>query len=283
MRLLQRETDGKYKLVEFFGKIPPPYAILSHTWGADDEEVTLWDILNDKVKKKSGYKKIRFCAEQAKKDELQFFWVDSCCIDKSSSAELTEAINSMFDWYHRAAKCYAYLSDVRTRYSLSRRTWKQKFKNSRWFTRSWTLQELLAPESVDFFSREWKRLGNRITLQEEIRSITGIPVEALKGTPLSKFTVKERMSWAEKREAKREEDTAYSLLGIFDVHIPLIYGEGRKNAFARLRKEIEQYPGTSFNSYDCSRQFNALGGTQMNNTGSGYQFCGSYMGPVHFG
>ncbi|KAI0184168.1 heterokaryon incompatibility [Xylaria flabelliformis] len=239
MRLLQRETDGKYKLVEFFGKKPPPYAILSHTWGADDEEVTLWDILNDKGEKKSGYKKIRFCAEQAKKDQLEFFWVDSCCIDKSSSAELTEAINSMFDWYHKADKCYAYLSDV----PKYRWIWKQKFKKSRWFTRSWTLQELLAPASVDFFSKEWKRLGNRITLLEEIRSITGIPVQALQGTPLSKFTVKERMSWAEKREAKREEDKAYSLLGIFDVHIPLIYGEGRENAFARLRKEIEQYPG----------------------------------------
>ncbi|TRX93517.1 hypothetical protein FHL15_005489 [Xylaria flabelliformis] len=239
MRLLQRETDGKYKLVEFFGKRPPPYAILSHTWGADDEEVTLWDILNDVVKKKSGYKKIRFCAEQAKKDQLEFFWVDSCCIDKSSSAELTEAINSMFDWYHKADKCYAYLSDV----SKHPWIWKQKFKKSRWFTRSWTLQELLAPASVDFFSKEWKPLGNRNVLQKEIRNITGIPVQALQGTPLSMFTIKERMLWAEKRRAKREEDEAYSLLGLFDVHIPLIYGEGRENAFARLRKEIEQYPG----------------------------------------
>ncbi|KAI1118298.1 hypothetical protein F5Y14DRAFT_438694 [Nemania sp. NC0429] len=243
MRLLQCQPGGNLGLTEVFGGHIPPYAILSHTWGADDEEVTLWDILNDGGKEKAGYKKIRFCAEQARRDGLRYFWVDSCCIDKSSSAELTEAINSMFAWYHRATKCYAYLSDVSITCDFSRSRWKQEFKRSRWFTRSWTLQELLAPASVDFFSREGERLGDKTTLREEICSISGISVQALQGTPLSNFSVSERMSWAGKRVAKREEDEAYSLLGIFDVHMPLIYGEGRSKAFIRLRKEIEQSTG----------------------------------------
>ena len=139
MRLLRLEDDGEFSLVEFFDKNIPCYAVLSHTWGPDDEEVTFNDLVNGAGKSKAGYCKIHFCRKQAAKDGLQFFWVDTCCIDKSSSAELSEAINSMFRWYQDAARCYVYLSDVSVSTSdgddeFSRR-WKLAFKKSRWFTR----------------------------------------------------------------------------------------------------------------------------------------------------
>jgi hypothetical protein len=238
MRLLRLEDDGEFSLAEYVGNNIPRYAILSHTWGADDEEVTFKDLTAGTGKSKVGYNKIRFCGEQAAKDDLQFFWVDTCCIDKSSSAELSEAINSMFQWYYKADKCYVYLTDVLA--SGLDKTWKPVFQNSRWFTRGWTLQELLAPASVEFFSAEGKRLGDKISLVQDVFNITSISVQALQGSPLSQFSVDERMSWAESRKTKREEDAAYSLLGIFDIHMPLIYGEGQKKAFIRLQKEIKE-------------------------------------------
>jgi hypothetical protein len=244
MRLLYLKDDGEFSLIEFVRNIPP-YAILSHTWGTDEEEVTFKDLVEDTGKGKDGYKKIEFCGKQAANNGIRFSWVDTCCIDKSSSAELSEAINSMFRWYHNAAQCYVYLSDVSTagyinNEASSRWTWKLAFRKSRWFTRGWTLQELIAPTSVDFFSAESDRLGDRNSLVQEIHEITGIAIQALQGSLLSQFSVNERMSWAARRETKREEDAAYSLLGIFNIHMPLIYGEGRKNALVRLHKEIKE-------------------------------------------
>ena len=245
MRLLKLQDDGELSLVEFASNTIPRYAILSHTWGTDDEEVTFKDLVEGTGKTKAGYRKIRFCTKQAASDGLQFSWVDTCCIDKSSSAELSEAINSMFHWFHNAVKCYVYLSDVSIGDSVgnglsSQQTWKPAFQHSRWFTRGWTLQELIAPTFVDFYSEEGKRLGNKNSLVREIHEITGITVRALQGSPLSGFSVDERMSWAAGRETKREEDGAYSLLGIFDIHMPLLYGEGRGRAFIRLQKEIKE-------------------------------------------
>ncbi|KAH7122343.1 hypothetical protein B0J11DRAFT_463994 [Dendryphion nanum] len=232
MRLLRLEDDGEFSLTEYLGNNIPRYAILSHTWGADDEEFTFKDLVKGTGKSKVGYSKIQFCAKQAAKDGLQFFWVDTCCIDKSSSTELSEAINSMFHWYHESAKCYVYLPDVLISNDGS-------FQKSRWFTRGWTLQELLAPTSVEFFSAEGERLGDKSSLVQEIHDTTGISIQALQGGPLPQFSVDERMSWAEGRKTKREEDAAYSLLGIFDVHMSLLYGEGQKKAFIRLRKKIK--------------------------------------------
>ena len=245
MRLLRLEGDEGFSLVEFVGKNIPRYAVLSHTWGTDDEEVTFKDLVDGVGKSKVGYSKIRFCGRQAANDGLQFCWVDTCCIDKSSSAELSEAINSMFRWYQDAAKCYVYLSDVLIGGPVgsdlsSQGIWKPAFQHSRWFTRGWTLQELLAPTSVEFFSTEGERLGDKFSLVQEIAVITGISIQALQGSPLSQFSVDERISWAARRETKREEDAAYSLLGIFNTHMPLIYGEGQKKAFIRLQKEIEE-------------------------------------------
>ena len=246
MRLLQLKDEGEFSLVEFVGKNIPRYAILSHTWGEDHEEVTFNDLVKGIASTRpAGYRKILFCAKRAVHDHLQYVWVDTCCIDKSSSTELAEAVNSMFRWYHNAAKCYVYLSDLSTNDSAQnesfQQTWKLEFQKSKWFTRGWTLQELLAPKFVDFFSVEGEHIGNRELLVQEIHDITRIPIHALQGTPLSHFSVEERMFWANHRKTKREEDAAYCLLGIFDIHMPLIYGEGRQKALSRLLKEIGEF------------------------------------------
>jgi hypothetical protein len=236
MRLLKRNDSGELSLTEFYGNQIPPYAILSHTWGPNGQEITFKDIMDGTGKDKSGYIKLQFCADQATRDGLHYFWVDTCCIDKSSSAELTESINSMFRWYREAAKCYVYLSDVSEKDSDR----EAAFRRSRWFTRGWTLQELIAPVSLEFYSLEGTLLGDRIATEGQVHEITGIAIQALQGNPLANFTVAERMSWAAKRQTTRKEDEAYSLLGIFDIHIPLIYGEG-ENAFFRLQEEIEKH------------------------------------------
>jgi hypothetical protein len=245
MRLLERNNDGEFSLTKDFGDDIPRYAILSHTWGVDTEEVTFRDLIDDTGKSKAGYDKIRFCGEQARRDGMQYFWVDTCCIDKSNNNELTEAINCMFRWYRNAAKCYVYLSDVPdttfgTNDKSNQLPWESAFRKSRWFTRGWTLQELIAPTSVEFFSKDCEKLGNKASLEQHIREITGIPIKALQGGSLSNFSVTERISWAGKRETSRKEDQAYSLLGIFDVNMPLIYGEGREKALKRLREEIDR-------------------------------------------
>jgi hypothetical protein len=245
MRLLQRADDGGLSLTNDLGDdgIPRRYAILSHTW-IHGEEVTFNDFIGGAGREKAGYKKIRFCGEQAARDGIRFFWIDTCCIDKSNHVELQYAVNSMFRYYRNAAKCYVYLPDVSQQPSDSDQTlphpWESAFLRSRWFTRGWTLQELLAPKNVEFFSENDEHLGSKMSLERQIREATGIPVKALRGeTPLSEFSVVERISWAEKRETKYPEDKAYSLLGLLGVFMPLNYGEGEGNAFRRLRNEIK--------------------------------------------
>ena len=246
MRLLKLDSAGQLSLTnDFFGDSIPKYAILSHTWGADTEEINFEELVDGTGKDKPGYEKARLCGVQARRDGLQHFWVDTCCIDKRSSAVLSEAIISMFSWYQHAAKCYVDLSDVsRPAFDVNDKfnqlPCEMAFRKSRWFTRGWTLQELLAPASVKFFSKDWEQLGDKKSLERVIYEITGIPIRALRGSPLSTFNVEERLSWAEKRETTREEDKAYSLLGIFDIQIPVLYGEGREKAFKRLRGEIDK-------------------------------------------
>ena len=240
MRLLERNPAGDIRLTrDFFDhERPGRYAILSHTWGS--EEVLFQDLTDGTGESKLGYEKIRFCADQAWRDGLQFCWVDTCCIDKPNNTELQEAINSMFRWYQDAAKCYVYLADVSTPTgdAADKSSWEAAFRKSRWFTRGWTLQELIAPVSVEFFSKEGVRLGTRHSLEHDIYRITGLPLTILRGNPLSGFSIPERLAWIEKRETTRKEDKAYSLLGLFSIHMPLIYGEGETNAFRRLRKKI---------------------------------------------
>jgi hypothetical protein len=241
MRLLQINSAGGFSLTEEYSDNVPCYAILSHRWGLDSEEVSFEDIREGRASNKSGYAKIEFCANQAKQDGLKYFWVDTCCINKANLTELSESIMSMFRWYRDAAKCYVYLSDVSTPGcgTHSQSVWEPAFRCSKWFTRGWTLQELIAPKSVEFFSQQCERLGDKKLLERLIHNITGIPIEALDGTPLSSFSIEERMQWAASRNTKREEDKAYCLLGIFDVYMPLMYGE-RGNAFTRLEEEIKK-------------------------------------------
>ena len=246
MRLLTRDTSGDLALISFREVDIPPYAVLSHTW-VEGEEVTYDEVISGKGKSKLGYGKIVFCLEQAERDGLRYSWIDTCCINKATSEELTEAINSMFRWYQDATRCYVFMSDVRIPNHVKEPgdypiTWLRAFQRSRWFTRGWTLQELLAPATVEFFAESCQRLGDKILLEKEIHDITGIEIEALRGRRLSEFSIDERMAWVGKRNTTLKEDKAYCLLGVFGIYMPLIYGEGQ-NAFTRLKEEIERSTG----------------------------------------
>ncbi|KAI8943839.1 hypothetical protein NX059_001812 [Plenodomus lindquistii] len=269
MRLLYTTHEGRLKWTEDLIGDVPEYAILSHTW-KHGEEVTFYDLeslgqeADIGAQRKEGYQKIRFCAQQAKKDGLSYFWIDTCCIDKSNSTELQEAINSMFRWYQNAKICYVYLTDVKDGASGGDGDDKvEALKKSRWFTRGWTLQELLAPSSVDFFSSDGMKLGTKESLKDVVHQITRLPVEALTGRSLSTFRINDRFSWAQDRQTTRGEDSAYCLLGIFGIYMPLIYGEGRENALRRLRNKVERFgrlpnwltaPDPSINQYQSSKQ-----------------------------
>lgn len=243
MRLLKRLPSGDFDLVSVDGEKPPPYAILSHLW-TEGQEVTYQELLAGTGKQKTGYAKINFCAERAAANKLEYFWVDTCCIDKTNHNEQQAEINSMFRWYKQASKCYAYLSDVSVSDEVvdaeaSPVAWQTAFRRSRWFKRGWTLQELLAPEHVEFFCKEEKRLGTKQSLQQEIHEITKIPIAALCKQDFAEFSVDERMSWAAERVTTVREDRVYCLLGLFGVFLPLIYGEGEKYATLRLKDEIK--------------------------------------------
>jgi hypothetical protein len=244
IRLLQRRGDGEIVFREPTSGDVPAYAILSHTWGK--EEVIFQDMEAGAdmtmVVSKAGWKKIEFCANQAAADGLQYFWVDTCCIDKKNAVELGAAINSMFRWYQNAARCYVYLSDVSKSDTAAddERVRKEAFRKSRWFTRGWTLQELIAPRLVDFFSLEGERLGSKLSLESMIHEITGIAKNALRGDALPNFSIEERRSWSERRNTTIEEDEAYCLIGVFDVSMVPNYGERRDQAFRRLEEEIHK-------------------------------------------
>ena len=233
MRLLHTRT---LKLEEFGSSKNLRYAILSHTWGS--EEVTLQDIKTDTATELAGYEKIKKACFVAAANYFDYVWIDTCCIDKTSSAELSEALNSMYRWYEEAQECYAYLADV-PRGTISSLTGIAggKFRESRWFTRGWTLQELIAPSTIIFLNSEWQEIGSKSSLQQVISEITGIPSIFLLGDDLEHASVAQRMSWASKRETTRIEDIAYSLMGMFGIYMPMLYGEGER-AFIRLQEEI---------------------------------------------
>jgi hypothetical protein len=183
MRLINVESR---KLEEFISETAPPYAILSHTW--ETEEVTFSDYQSCKFEHLKGYQKINYTCKQAAKHGIDHVWVDTCAIDKSSSAELSEAINSMFQWYKQSKFCYVYLSDVRKDHFHS------DFGQARWFTRGWTLQELLAPTELQFFDKDWTYLANKVQTRDRIAQITGIFEEALAdSTSISTFSISARM------------------------------------------------------------------------------------------
>ena len=285
MRLLNVNT---LTFQEFFDKELPPYSILSHRWVGD--EISYKDFRKGRRPESAGCRKVqRFCSfirERRKSvfgpktetikissdetksialelpgeegEAIQWVWVDSICIDKSSSAELSEAINSMFSWYANAKECFVYMQDVPSRAQTSALQFWRAFDNSEWFKRGWTLQELLAPAAVFFCSSQWEVLGELQmakgmsmhfvdatslqafgwSLNDRISQITGIQLQYLNGAePIESATVARRMSWAAQRKTTRVEDEAYCLLGLFGVNMPLLYGEGSK-AFLRLQEEI---------------------------------------------
>ena len=263
MRLLHTKTR---QFEEFFDSKIPQYAILSHRWG--DGEVSFKEMRKGTASHKSGMDKIdRFCRLAATRN-FDWAWIDTCCIDKRSSAELSEAINAMFKWYQRSGECYVHLSDVeyssdelqliRERKDVRQRfvDWSPlsaRFRQSSWFTRGWTLQELLAPQKskVLFFDANWNEIGSLPQLASDVSEITGIE-ESYMGfkqsshptwraaayIPSADACVAKIMSWASRRQTSREEDMAYCLLGLFDVNMSLLYGEGAKRAFYRLQIEI---------------------------------------------
>ena len=247
--------------------IPDDYAILSHVW--DRKEQSFQDLqelqrrcsANGEKPRDLADDKIRMCCELAESHGYKWVWIDTCCIDKTSSAELSEAINSMFRYYSRAAMCYAYLRDVSASRAfigqnsivvqLADDMWEEtrnvsQFQNSQWHRRGWTLQELLAPRSLALVADSWELLGYKIDLATELERATGIPAAVLRlEKPLTDYSIAQRMSWASKRRTTRVEDEAYCLLGVFDINIPTLYGEGRK-AFQRLQEEImRKYPDTT--------------------------------------
>lgn len=245
MRLINAAT---LKL-QTFHTSPPPYAILSHTW--TDEEITFIEDLNKCDQRKKGFYKIRQCCAQALQDGLYWAWVDTCCIDKSSLSELTEAINSMFAWYQESSICYAYLEDVQVPGQLLKAmpnsVWGSPvlpaLREARWFRRGWTLQELVAPRKVVFYFADWIRGGEKSSpaVIKSLEAITGIDQSVLRNPEQrDRVSVARRMSWASNRETTRIEGIAYCLIGLFDVNMPQLYGEGPK-AIVRLQEEIMKY------------------------------------------
>lgn len=241
MRLIETNT---LQLIDFsVDEVPRHYAILSHTWEKGEATFQDWEN-SETAEKKAGFSKIINACQQARKDGLDYLWVDTNCIDKKSSAELSEAINSMFSWYQNASICYAFLSDVEpmsTEWENMPPHYVKQFLQSRWFTRGWTLQELLAPTELVFYSRDWTRLASRYELASVVATATQIDVRVLNNhKSLSECSIAERMSWLAHRQTTRIEDLAYCMLGIFDIHMPLLYGEG-KRAFMRLQEEIIKF------------------------------------------
>ena len=250
MRLL-KTSNGILR--EFSPGDIPKYAILSHTWG--DHEQTFQEVNNRFSRHLKGVttsysrhrislfeglsRKIQGCCRFARSYGYEWVWIDTCCIDQKSSAELSEAINSMFEWYSKAELCIAFLEDVPDSTTSDDHRPPPRFKESRWFTRGWTLQELIAPNIVIFVSSELKFIGTKATLAKQILDISGISRSILTSrNSISDYSIAQRMRWAAKRVTTRPEDRAYSLLGIFGVHMPTIYGEGLTRAFRRLQEEI---------------------------------------------
>lgn len=254
MRLLRINRDGSLSMVGPFSRQDVPrYAILSHTWGADRDEVTFAVFHAGIGKAKIGYEKIDFCQKQATDHGIDHFWIDTCCIDKGSSAELSEAINSMYQWYQESDRCYVFLQDVST--AAFQDDAMAAMRSSRWMTRGWTLQELLAPSSVEFFSKEGESLGTKDSLARIICEVTAISEAALASLAPSTFSRHERMRWVQRRTTKYEEDMVYCMLGLFEVSMPPLYGEGRKHAMIRLDEAINRRVGYTpiINHGECLR------------------------------
>lgn len=242
--------DCLTKQIEEFVQDVPAYAILSHTWEAGELTFALISQAKDALRKgkpcdvtkRQGWRKINWACEQAMKDNIYYVWVDTVCIDKTSSVELSEAINSMYAYYRKAVVCYVYLFDVcngESRLSTPGHgacssTRIVPFEKSRWFQRGWTLQELIAPQTMTFYDHHWDTITTKENALTSLARITGIDEFVLNGGNLRLVSIARIMSWAARRTTTREEDMAYSLLGLFGISMPMLYGEGT-DAFLRLQ------------------------------------------------
>jgi len=247
------QVDRRRNVFKFLEDEAIVYAILSHRWVERtevkyeeiDELARMTKEDSDEVRRRPGYKKILNSCRQAQSDGYEWLWVDTCCIDKRSSAELSEAINSMYRWYESSGVCYAYLDDVfGSALNMSHTEGKGGHLTPTgwpdWFSRGWTLQEMIAPSNVQFFNRHWQCVGDKKLHATTLASITGVPRHILTdGLSSHRPCVAQIMSWAANRTTKRVEDRAYSLMGLLDVNMPLLYGEGKK-AFHRLQLEVIQ-------------------------------------------
>jgi hypothetical protein len=233
------------QMIDFVGRPPHAFAILSHTW--DSEEVTFQAFHHHAARAVAkGWTKIEQTCREAQRCGFNYVWIDSCCIDKTNNAELTESINSMFQWYSDAALCLVYLSDFDNSASPSNRN--AMLRGARWFQRGWTLQEIVAARTVHFYDHAWRCFGTQETLRDELASITGIDAGLLSPPQqpaaleirdlLDALPVGRRMAWAAFRQTTKPEDMAYCLIGLFDVSMPMLYGEGAEKAFFRLQEEI---------------------------------------------
>lgn len=244
--LYRLEDSNDFALAEFGGDADiPPYAILSHTWATSEEEVIFSDIRNGTGKYKPGFEKLLFCSEQAKKDGFIYFWIDSCCIATPRSGDQVPMLASIFSYFQRATKCYVYLSDVSASDAIStshasQKRWIEQFRSCRWFTRGWTLQELIAPPSVEFFSREGRHLGTKISLEQEIHQITSIPIAVLRGGSVDEYSFEERMTWIAGRFTRPPEDRIRCLCGISGISLDGSYGRGEENLARQLKDKILQ-------------------------------------------
>ncbi|KAF2705055.1 HET-domain-containing protein [Pleomassaria siparia CBS 279.74] len=272
MRLLHAET---LEFRWFDEKELPKYIILSHTWGNDEvsyqdmcwlqklqnmpQELkanplyalflsagggTMLPSSKNAITERAGYAKIAQTARIALGLGYQYFWVDTCCIDKTSSAELQEAINSMFRWYQTSVLCVVFLADVERKSTQTTLSdyFTAALRNSKWSKRGWTLQELLAPHHLSFYNQKWNFICDKQEVIGPLEAVTGIPSKVLRGEGFHDESVARRLSWASHRSTTRIEDLAYCLMGIFDIHMPMLYGEGDK-AFIRLQEEILKNSG----------------------------------------
>ncbi|KIM55502.1 hypothetical protein SCLCIDRAFT_296321 [Scleroderma citrinum Foug A] len=243
-----KRADRRAQVLEFGDDEVTEYAILSHRWVGKEvdysEMVKLAKMDEEErseIRQRDGYRKILQSCEQAMKDGYKWLWIDTCCIDKRSSAELSEAINSMYRWYENSRICYAYLHDLPGS-SFPIAGDYEKYPKSmgwpEWFSRGWTLQEMIAPRDVQFFNTDWHLIGDKRTLSPILAYITRVPQDILEeGLSSNHPCVAQIMSWAANRTTTRVEDRAYSLMGLLDVNMPMLYGEGKK-AFHRLQLEV---------------------------------------------
>jgi Heterokaryon incompatibility protein (HET) len=241
MRLLNIRTEPPtFKFPPLHNNIPP-YLILSHTWSSNkDDEVSFSDIKNGHFQKPAWHTKVRGFCNIARQKGYNYVWIDTCCIDKSSSAELAMSINSMYRWYQQADACFVYLSDVKKSKHMG---WFQNPQKDcakpKWFTRCWTLQELIAPRRLALYDKNWERLGSRAELSRAISVATDIPTSVLEGQNIRSYSLDTVVSWSKGREATWEEDRAYSLVSLLGVSMDGRYGEGWKHAFNRLKFEVK--------------------------------------------